>query len=98
MTKYNVITFKNMVTVNRVQEGLSDRMWTAGCRITHHDLTAEEVRSKIVDSAFTHDHIEWAKLVELVTQDDQDEPGKAWKNLREPNKWDNEKNPPPPIY
>lgn len=85
-----------MVAVNRVQEGLNDRMWTAGCRITSHDLTADEVRSKIVDSAFTH--IEWAQLVELVTQDDQYEPGKAWKNIKEPNKWDNEKNPPPPIY
>jgi len=88
MTKYNIISFKDMVAVNRVQEGLNDRMWTAGCRITSHDLTADEVRSKIVDSAFTHDHIEWAKLVELVTQDEY-EPGKAWKNLKETNKWDN---------
>ena len=89
MTKYNIITFKDMVTVNRVQAGLSDRMWSAGCRITQHDLTADEVRSKIVDSAFTHDHIEWSKLVELVTEGDQEEPGRAWKNPKEVNKWDN---------
>ncbi len=78
-----------MVTVNSVKEGINDRMWTAGCRITSHDLTADEVRSKIVDSAFSaFAHVEWAKLVELVTQDDQYEPGRAWKN-KETNKWDN---------
>ena len=96
---YNILSYKdpkegNLMAVNIAPQGLSDFLFNNGVRILAHALTADEVRGFITDKAFTHDHTEYAKLVELVTSnsDTTYEPARAWKG-RYDNPWDNKLDP-----
>jgi hypothetical protein len=102
---YNVLSYNDpnegkVIATNIAPQGLSDFLFNNGVRILAPALTREEVRGFIQRHDITYDHIDYSELVERVTSnsDYEPEPGRAWKNLKETNKWDNEKDPIDPIY
>ena len=103
---YNILSYKDpnegmLMAVNIAPQGLSDFLFNSGVRILAPALTREQVRGFIQKHDITYDHINYSELVERVTSNsdyETPEPERAWKNLKETNKWDNEKNPIDPIY
>lgn len=96
---YNILSYKDpnegmLMAVNIAPQGLSDFLFNSGVRILAPALTREQVRGFIIKMAFTHDHTEYAKLVEIVTNNSNttSEPARAWKG-RYSNPWDNKLDP-----
>lgn len=103
---YNILSYNDpkegkVIATNIAPQGLSDFLFNNGVRILAPALTREEVRGFIQRHDITYDHIDYSELIERVTSNsdyETPEPGRAWKNLKETNKWDNEKDPIDPIY